>query len=204
MPIIDARFLREFRLKRAWSQEQLANVTGLSARTIVRLENGGRASLETIKALAAGIDVSPSSLTEPVGDAGKPVTDGLVRRITPLTVLPDIIPTLRHYQALGFSLIETEEPGCVGLRAGNTHLILITTDFMSADYDQTTVALLEGRTIPYIYVQSVGVARERFSESATVVEQVTTRAGTIEALMERDHQYLILAEKGGHGRSDQR
>ena len=48
---IDTR-IRNERLKRAWSQEQLAQVSGLGLRTVQRIENGGKASLETIKALA--------------------------------------------------------------------------------------------------------------------------------------------------------
>lgn len=50
---VDAQLIRNERLKRAWSQEQLAQVSGLGLRTVQRIENGGNASLETIKALAA-------------------------------------------------------------------------------------------------------------------------------------------------------
>ena len=47
------RDLKKMRLARHWSQEQLATMSGLSIRTIQRIENGENAGLETLKALAA-------------------------------------------------------------------------------------------------------------------------------------------------------
>ena len=41
------------RLERHWSQEQLAEMSGLSIRTIQRIENGENAGLESLKSLAA-------------------------------------------------------------------------------------------------------------------------------------------------------
>lgn len=54
--------IRKYRLDRMWSQEQLAEVSGLSLRTIQRLEARGSASLESIKALAAVFEVDADSL----------------------------------------------------------------------------------------------------------------------------------------------
>ncbi|SQC91675.1 transcriptional regulator, y4mF family [Cedecea neteri] len=45
--------IKALRLSRAWSQEQLAELSSLSVRTIQRIENGGQASLETMSAIAA-------------------------------------------------------------------------------------------------------------------------------------------------------
>src|SRR5690606_5676247 len=42
-----------FRETRTWSQEQLAEVSGLSARTVQRVEEGVASSLDTRRALAA-------------------------------------------------------------------------------------------------------------------------------------------------------
>jgi transcriptional regulator with XRE-family HTH domain len=41
------------RLERHWSQEQLAEMSGLSMRTIQRIENGENAGLESLKSLAS-------------------------------------------------------------------------------------------------------------------------------------------------------
>ena len=45
--------LRKLRLQRSWSQETLAEVSGLSVRTIQRIERGAEPSLETRLALAS-------------------------------------------------------------------------------------------------------------------------------------------------------
>lgn len=47
------RDIKKMRLDRHWSQEQLAEMSGLSARTIQRIENGENAGLESLKSLAA-------------------------------------------------------------------------------------------------------------------------------------------------------
>ncbi|MHC9511160.1 helix-turn-helix domain-containing protein [Kangiella sp. M94] len=50
--------VRKLRLKRGWSQEQLAELTGVSTRTIQRIERGQtKPSLETQKSLAAVFEV---------------------------------------------------------------------------------------------------------------------------------------------------
>lgn len=59
---VDAQLIRNERLKRAWSQEQLAQVSGLGLRTIQRIENGENASLETVKALAAVLELPVEQL----------------------------------------------------------------------------------------------------------------------------------------------
>ena len=59
---IDAQRLRFLREQRGWSQEQLADVSGLSARTIQRVEASGAASLETRMALAAALALAPADL----------------------------------------------------------------------------------------------------------------------------------------------
>ena len=56
--------VRRLRAKRNWSQEQLADFSGLSVRTIQRVENGQKASLETLKCIAAVFEVEVSTLTE--------------------------------------------------------------------------------------------------------------------------------------------
>jgi transcriptional regulator with XRE-family HTH domain len=57
--------IRTLRAALAWTQEHLATVTGLSARTIQRLEDGGPASPESLLALAAAFGVSVEDLRRP-------------------------------------------------------------------------------------------------------------------------------------------
>ncbi|QSX38805.1 helix-turn-helix domain-containing protein [Shewanella sedimentimangrovi] len=58
--------VRTLREKHHWSQEQLAQLSGLSLRTIQRVEAGNKASLETLKALASVLEIDISTLTEEV------------------------------------------------------------------------------------------------------------------------------------------
>ena len=60
--------VQRLRLQRGWSQEQLAELSGLSARTIQRIERGQPASLETSKALGAVFNIDISDLKEPQTD----------------------------------------------------------------------------------------------------------------------------------------
>ena len=57
--------IRKLRLEKGWSQEtQLAGeVSGLSVRTVQRLERGGNASLESLSALAAVFEVDVATLS---------------------------------------------------------------------------------------------------------------------------------------------
>jgi len=57
--------VRKLRLRNGWSQEQLAEMTGLSVRTIQRIERGQPASLESQKALAAVFEVDIATFQPP-------------------------------------------------------------------------------------------------------------------------------------------
>lgn len=53
--------VKKLRLQRGWSQETLAELTGVSARTIQRIEKGYKPGLETAKALASVFEVDIST-----------------------------------------------------------------------------------------------------------------------------------------------
>jgi len=55
---INLRDIKEMRLLRHWSQDQLAEMSGLSIRTIQRIENGENAGLESLKSLAAVFEIN--------------------------------------------------------------------------------------------------------------------------------------------------
>jgi len=58
--------LKKLRAEKNWSQEQVATFSGISTRTIQRIESGQSASLETLKALASVFEVDTSKLTEEI------------------------------------------------------------------------------------------------------------------------------------------
>lgn len=59
---INLAVVKALRAERAWSQEQLASISGLSHRTMQRIENTGKCSLDSQKALAAAFDITPGDL----------------------------------------------------------------------------------------------------------------------------------------------
>lgn len=56
--------LKQLRLSRLLSQEQLAQMSGLNVRTIQRIESGQSASLESLKCLASALDVDIATLKQ--------------------------------------------------------------------------------------------------------------------------------------------
>ena len=54
--------VKSLRQKRNWSQEQLAQLSGLNIRTIQRVEKGESVGLETLKSLAAVFEIDVSLL----------------------------------------------------------------------------------------------------------------------------------------------
>jgi len=94
---VNSETVRKWREQRAWSQEHLAEVTGLSLRTIQRVEAEGKASNETRMALASAFGCSLADLeavTEAAAGAtinmpASPAINTDSRRVSPaLMVLP--------------------------------------------------------------------------------------------------------------------
>lgn len=56
--------IRQLRLEKGWSQEQLATIACLSTRTVQRIENGEQASLDTLTAIAAALGLQVSDLSQ--------------------------------------------------------------------------------------------------------------------------------------------
>ncbi|MBD3586708.1 helix-turn-helix transcriptional regulator [Salinimonas sp. HHU 13199] len=61
---IDSKLIVQYRHQRAWSQQHLSVVSGVSLRTIQRVENEGNASYETLKAIAAAFDTDVTSIAQ--------------------------------------------------------------------------------------------------------------------------------------------
>lgn len=80
---IDSARLRELRSARQWSQEQLAQLSGLNLRTIQRLESGAKVSTESLRALAAVFEVPAESLLVKGATGSQPalaaMREGVVR-----------------------------------------------------------------------------------------------------------------------------
>lgn len=75
--------LRELRVARQWSQEQLATLSGLNLRTIQRLESGAKISQESLRALCSVFEVPAESLLAsepgPSESALRAIREGVMR-----------------------------------------------------------------------------------------------------------------------------
>ena len=65
--MINKELVKSLRIRQAWSQEQLAEVSGLSLRTIQRIEKDGKCSLESIRSLCSVLDLNPADLVQDDG-----------------------------------------------------------------------------------------------------------------------------------------
>ncbi|WP_341646110.1 helix-turn-helix domain-containing protein [Thauera sp. SDU_THAU2] len=183
MPIaVNRARLKSERRKRGWSQDHLAAASGVSTRTVQRLERGDKATLSSLTALASVFALSVDALT---------VSSSPVRRTTPLTILADIAPSLDRFRRMGFGVIETDNVGCVGVVAGSSYHILCSQTFMACHYPADIIEPLVGRTISYIWVSSLETASHVWGQ---VVHRAVTSGGIREALVEAGDQWAILAE----------
>lgn len=62
--LVETDRIRLEREKRAWSQDHLAQVSGLGLRTVQRIETSGTASLDSVTALASVFEVGVQELTK--------------------------------------------------------------------------------------------------------------------------------------------
>ncbi|MEO1247457.1 MAG: helix-turn-helix transcriptional regulator [Pseudomonadota bacterium] len=119
---LSAETLRQERLRRAWSQEQLAEVSGLSLRTVQRLEQTGHASFESARSLAAVFAVDVEQLRAPA-----PRPQRAVRRPA--------------FAALGATLV-----ACLGLALATTGV----TEPVLLDFDVARTNAASGEEVRHI------------------------------------------------------
>lgn len=63
--------IKDLRVEKGWSQEQLAELSNLSTRTIQRIEKDNKASLESIKSLAKVFKLEINELKEKIESTHK-------------------------------------------------------------------------------------------------------------------------------------
>lgn len=78
---LDVQKLKRLRESRAWSQSHLAEVSGISLRTIQRIEKTGVASQESAKSIcsAYGILVTDIIVSDVLKDGAEPTFLGVVK-----------------------------------------------------------------------------------------------------------------------------
>ena len=109
--------VKKIRLSKGWSQEQLAQFSGLSVRTIQRIERGHHAGLESLKCLAAVFDMDVAKLQNQQGSV-----DELFLGANPVLPVANITETAQFYEEnLGFEVeILWREPPYAVVARGQT------------------------------------------------------------------------------------
>lgn len=110
--------IKTMRLSRGWSQEQLADFSGLSVRTVQRLERGHSAGLESLKCIAVALEVDVSALGSEDGAEGE-----LFLGANPILPVLSVVETAAFYEAaLGFEIeVLWQDPPLRRGRKGPNH-----------------------------------------------------------------------------------
>ncbi|WP_271407891.1 helix-turn-helix domain-containing protein [Pseudomonas sp. Q1-7] len=119
-PTFDTAKVRQLRQRRFWTQDDLAAISGLSVRTIQRIESTGVCSTESKMALASAFDLTPSDLIAASTPAGQGYWVGLC------VFVPNSMEALAFY-VNGFGAevlqhwpsVEPSRPASVDIRVGN-------------------------------------------------------------------------------------
>lgn len=100
--------VRKIRLSKGWSQEQLACFSGLSIRTIQRIERGQSSGLESLKCIAAALDIDIAIIQSSINSNS---TDKFLST-NPILPAADVKETANFYsENLGFEVdVLWEEP----------------------------------------------------------------------------------------------
>lgn len=92
--------IKKIRISKGWSQEQLAQLSGLSIRTIQRIERGHKAGLESLKSIAAVFDIDVSKLQRDNYAEGEQFLGA-----NPVLPVTSVYETAKYYEEkLGFEI----------------------------------------------------------------------------------------------------
>jgi hypothetical protein len=109
-------------------------------------------------------------------------------------LVEDLDDARLRYIGLGFVPTPSDDDGCCGVTAGQTHIILINRDHAERTLPPRAVALLEDRPALYVWVESLEDLRVGYwAESDRFLGEVST-AGLREWAVESEHGLLVFAE----------
>ena len=97
-----ANEIKKNRLSKSWSQAQLAEIAGLSLRTIQRAENSGKCSQESLLAIASAFDVDVELFTKFQKSPAKSISFDLFKDVSLKTI--SIVGLILVFPAFYFAL----------------------------------------------------------------------------------------------------
>jgi hypothetical protein len=116
------------------------------------------------------------------------------KRVSSLLVTADLPGASAYYGSLGFSRVESDDPGCIGYVAGETVVLLADEDFASRCWGADVSAALKGRFVPYVYLDELD---SELDGSAQVLVDTRTWFGTHERVVDTVSGPVVLVETTG-------
>lgn len=179
--------IRALREAKGWTQEALAQRSGLSPRSIQRGEQGAPLALASLSRLAALFQVKPDDFKTITGEAT------IILRTTPMTILAEIHESVDYYRQMGAEIMDAGTPDCAGVKIAGAPWIFISTSLLKHHFSEPTAQSLAGNTVPYVYVR-------QFQESllptgSKIIEQATTDWGTQEWIVQAPTGMMVFAQR---------
>jgi transcriptional regulator with XRE-family HTH domain len=130
---IDSTLVKKLRTAKGWSQEQLSEACGLSLRTIQRLENGGSASIESVRALAAAFGIDPTELMLN-GETETPQTpqDAVITGLREFGNFSGTATRFEYWWFLAFVVMVTAVATLLHERVGQIASVILLLPFLAA------------------------------------------------------------------------
>ena len=100
--------MKSLRMDRNWSQEQLAQLSGLNVRTIQRVEKGESVGIETLKSLAAVFEMSTDELRFQIEQDNMSATDarsGTSELASEKEAVLEKVKSIKYFYALSAFLV---------------------------------------------------------------------------------------------------
>lgn len=136
---LNKEILKSEREKRAWSQSHLAEVAGLSMRTVQRIERTGSASFESAKALASALDTHVEQLSA----FGSATASSTYSRRSTIAARCSTIAAISASVLLGFTWWSAAfaEPIMIDLSVSNNDRVLANVQLLNDEGEQSEMQI---------------------------------------------------------------
>lgn len=121
------------------------------------------------------------------------------KNATPLYVVDDMASAQRRFGAMGFEMFDTRDEGSIGMKAGESHIILVDESHAQRSMPPEVMASFKHGPALFVWVDSIDETRTRIADP--VIGEMVTGYGTWELFVESRIGLIIFAEKLTRGES---
>ncbi len=131
---IDSNKVKELRKAKHWSQDQLAAACGVNLRTIQRVENTGKGSVETVRALASVFEIQAENIIiQPTEQKPLSPFEAVKSAFTRFGNFSGTASRYEYWWFFGFVLITTGMATLIHPKAYQLVGIILITPFIAVD-----------------------------------------------------------------------